>query len=84
MTKNHSEIPNSHDRVGQKVDPDPVPPDAVLLDDLILVGNPVEVPPVESSRVVDAKHVDRLDFKVGSFELYLSADAPCYTADGKS
>jgi len=30
-----------HDGVSQEVDPDPVPPNTVLLDDGILVGNPV-------------------------------------------
>ena len=46
--------PSLHDRVGEEVDPDPVPPDTVLLDDLVLVGDPVEVPSVNSGRVVDA------------------------------
>lgn len=59
----------SHDRVGQEVDPDAVPPDAVLLDDLVLVRDPVEVPSVDGSRVVDTEHIDRLDLKVGRLEL---------------
>ena len=60
---------SSHDRVGEEVDPNPVPSDAVLLDNLVLVRHPVEVPSVNSGRVVDTQHVHRLDLKVGRFEL---------------
>ncbi len=60
----------SHRRVGQEVDPDTVPPLAVLGNDLVLVAEPVEVPAVQRRRVVHAEHVDRLDLKVGVLELW--------------
>jgi len=58
-----------HCGVGQKVDPDSVGPLAVLGDGLLLVANPVQVPPVDSGRIMDSKDVDGPDFKVGVFEL---------------
>lgn len=65
-------VASLHDRVGEEVDPDPVPPDTVFLDDLVLVGDPVEVPSVDSGRVVDTEDVDGLDLKVCRFELHRS------------
>lgn len=59
-----------HDGVSQEVDPDPVPPNAVFLDDLVLVHLPVEVPSVQGGGVVNAKHVHRLDLKVRGLELW--------------
>jgi hypothetical protein len=62
-----------HDRVSEEVDPDPVPPDTVLCNDGVLVGNPVEVPPVNGGGIVDTEDIDRLDLKVGRLELEQSA-----------
>jgi hypothetical protein len=44
-------------------------PLAILGDNLVLVGNPVLVPSVDGSRVVNAQDIDRLDLKVGVFKL---------------
>lgn len=44
-------------------------PLAVLLDDLVLVGDPVLVPAVDRGRVVHTKDVDLLDLEAGSFDL---------------
>lgn len=59
-----------HDGVSQEVDPDPVPPNAVFLDDLVLVHLPVQVPPVQGGRVVNAEYVHRLDLEVCGLELW--------------
>lgn len=44
-------------------------PLAVLLNDLVLVGDPVLVPAVDRGRVVHTKDVDLLDLEAGSFDL---------------
>lgn len=54
---------------GQEVLPDAVPADPVLGDNLLLVADPVAVPPPQSGRVVDADCVDALDFETGAFKL---------------
>jgi hypothetical protein len=58
-----------HGRVGQKVDPNSVGLLAVLGDGLLLVADPVQVPPVNGGRVVHSKNVDRPDFKISVFKL---------------
>ena len=62
-------LASDNDGVGKEVRPDTEPPDAVLGHNLLLVREPVEVPPVDGGRVVDAEDVDRLDLKVGRLEL---------------
>lgn len=62
-------LTSGNDRVGQKVDPNSVPSFAILGNDLVLVGQPVEVPPVNGGRVVDTEDVDAPDLKVGVLEL---------------
>jgi hypothetical protein len=59
----------SHDRVGEEEDPDPVPPLSVLGNDLVLVADPVQVPPMDRGRVVHAKNVDASNLEVGVFKL---------------
>jgi len=54
---------------GKEPGPDAVPADAVLGLDLVLVAQPVEVPAVERSRVVDTEDIDILDLKAGRLEL---------------
>lgn len=44
-------------------------PLAVLLNDLVLVGDPVLVPAVDRGGVVHAEDVDLLDLEAGSFDL---------------
>lgn len=44
-------------------------PLAVLLDDLVLVGDPVLVPAIDRGRVVHTEDVDLLDLEAGSFDL---------------
>lgn len=59
----------SHDRVGEEEDPDPVPPLSVLGNDLVLIADPVQVPPMNRGRVVHAKNVDASNLEVGVFKL---------------
>ncbi len=59
--------------------PDPVPPIPIVLDDLLLVREPVLVPTVESSTIMHAENVDVLDFEAGRFEL---GDDPAEGAGG--
>ena len=68
---------DSHDRVSQEVNPDPVPPNTVLGNYGILVGYPVQVPPVDSGRVVDTEDIYGLDLKVGGFNLRISSGTEC-------
>jgi hypothetical protein len=63
------DVPRCDDRVGQEEDPDSVPPLTVLGDNLVLVANPVQVPPVQSSRVVNSEDIDTPDLEIGVFEL---------------
>ena len=49
--------------------PDPEPPFAVLLSHLILVTDPILVPPEDGSRVVDTKDVNILYFETSCLEL---------------
>ena len=65
---------SSHDRVGKEVNPNSVPSDTVLLHNLVLVGDPVQVPSVEGSRIVDTEDIHRLDLKVGRFELSVNGN----------
>ena len=62
-------LPGDDRRHGQEIDPDPVPPVTVLLDDLVLVTDPVLVPAVDSCRVVDTKNIDVFNLKSSRFEL---------------
>lgn len=68
-----SNAPSNEDRVRKEEDPDAVPPLAVRLEDLLLVGHPVLVPAEDSCRVVDTKHIDVLDFEASGLDL---ADNP--------
>lgn len=63
------DVPRCDYRVGQEEDPNSVPPLTVLGDNLVLVANPVQVPPVQSSRVVDSENIDTPDLEVGVLEL---------------
>jgi len=61
--------PGNDRRHGQEVDPDSVPPIAVLLGNLVLVANPVLVPAVDSCRVVDTKNINIFDLKSSRLDL---------------
>ena len=58
---------------GQEINPDSVPPLAVLLDDLVLVANPVFVPTVDGGRVVNTEDINVFNLKSGRLDL---ADNP--------
>jgi len=73
----HIKVADSHDRVSQEVNPDPVPPDTVLGDYGILVGDPVQVPPVNSGGVMNTEDIHGFDLKVGGFKLRISSGAEC-------
>lgn len=57
------------DAVGEEEDPNPVPLLAVGLDDVLLIANPVLVPPVDSGGVVDAKDVNILNLETSALKL---------------
>lgn len=59
---------NNH-AVGEEVRPDAVPAGAVLGGHLVLVGDPVLVPPVDGGRVVNTENIGRLDLKARALEL---------------
>ena len=62
-------VPRNDDCARDEVHPDLVPPLSVRSDHLVLVGNPVPVPPEEGRGVVDAEDVDVLDFKPDVLDL---------------
>jgi hypothetical protein len=62
-------LTRSNDGRGQEVRPDTEPAFSIFLDNLILVGEPVLVPTPESSRVVDTKNINVLDFKSDRLDL---------------
>lgn len=55
--------------VSQEEHPDPVPAITILGNDVLLVADPVQVPSVDSRRVVDAQNVDVLDLKACALQL---------------
>ena len=61
--------PGDDCRHGQEIDPDPVPPVTVLLDNLVLVADPVLVPAIDSCRVVNAKNIDVFNLKSSGLDL---------------
>ena len=61
--------PGNDRRHGQEIDPDSVPSVTVLLDNLVLIADPILVPTVDGCRVVDTKNVDILNFKSSRLEL---------------
>ena len=62
-------VPRNDDCAREEVHPDLVPPLTVRGDHLVLVGNPVPVPPEEGRGIVDAKDIDVLDFEPGVLDL---------------
>jgi len=69
LENGRSSIPGNNNRVGQEEDPDTVPPVAVFLDNLVLVADPVLIPSVDGSRVVNSKNINVLDLESSSFDL---------------
>lgn len=55
--------------VGKEEDPDSVPLLSIGFDNVLLVADPVQVPPVDGSGVVDTEDIDVLNFKTSPFEL---------------
>ena len=53
----------------EEEDPDAVPAFSVRCNDFVLVRDPVLVPAIDSSGVVNAKDVDALDFEAGGLDL---------------
>lgn len=62
-------VPRNDNRAHEEVCPNPVPLLSVRFDHVVLVGDPVIVPPEESSGVMDAEDVDVLDFEPSTFDL---------------
>lgn len=54
--------------VSKEVLPDAVPAGTVLGVNLVLVAQPITVPPPESSRIVNANRVDHLDLETSTFK----------------
>jgi len=71
--------PGNDRRHSQEIDPDSVPPVTILLDNLVLVANPVLVPAVNGCRVVDTKNIDVFDLKSSRLDL---ADDPAERTRG--
>jgi len=61
--------PASDSAVGEEENPEPVPPIAVLLDDLLLVADPVLIPAIDCGRVMYTKDINVLDLKSSTFQL---------------
>jgi hypothetical protein len=61
--------PRDNGRVSQEVDPNPVPPLAILGNYFLLIGNPVLVPSPNSSGIVDTEHINVFDFKSSTLHL---------------
>lgn len=57
--------------VGKEEDPDSVPLLAVGFDYILLVFDPVLIPPVDSSGVVNAEDINVFDFKTCPFQLWI-------------
>lgn len=65
----HQHAPASDNTPCKEECPNSEPTFAILSPHSFLVRHPVFVPPVQSGRVVNPKHVDILDFKAGGLKL---------------
>lgn len=74
-------VPRDDGGICKEEDPDAVPALAVRLEDLVLVGDPVEVPPVERGRVMNAEDINVLDLEASRLQL---VDDPAEGARGIS
>ncbi len=56
--------------VGEEEDPDSVPLLSVGLDHVLLIVDPVHIPPVDGCRVMNTKDINVFDFKTSTFKLW--------------
>jgi len=63
--------------------PDPIPSFTISFDHTVLVGEPILVPAIDSSRVVNAEDVNVLDFEASTFKLELSVEVRDLDRKGK-
>jgi hypothetical protein len=56
--------------VGEEKDPNPVPPLSIGFYDVVLIADPVLIPSVNSSRVVNTENINVFYLKTCTFELF--------------
>lgn len=67
--KNQFNRPADDGAVCEEKDPNPIPSVTIFRDDFLFIANPVLIPAIYCSRVVDAENVNVFDFKARGFEL---------------
>lgn len=58
-------LPAANNTPSKEKGPDSVPPVAIGRDNLIMMRDPVLIPPLNGGRVVDTEDINILDFEVG-------------------